>query len=122
MAIGGKHQAEDIYVRGVALEAIADPGNGGAIDVTRSGFVEVVTGGAETRTLAAPTFVGQQLILSMKTDGGDGVITVSAAFNASGNTTITLNDAGDCIELRGVAGSASALKWSQVWTNGPSLS
>ena len=120
---GGKRQVEDIYSRGSELEQIGDPGTGAAIDVTRSGEVQVVTAGAETNTLAVPTFVGQRLILTLKTRvGGDRVITVASAFNATGNTIITLDTAGDSICLEGCHGSAGVYKWNQVWTNGPSLS
>ena len=98
---GGKLQTEDINARGVELELIPDPGTGAAIDVTRSGECQIVTGsGGETNTLAVPKFAGQRLTLCMKTDGGgDRVVTVASAFNASGNTIITLNDAGDAICL-----------------------
>ena len=122
MALGGKLQIEDIYVRGVAPMEIPDPGNGGAIDVTRAGYMLSVTGAAETRTLARPTFLGQRLLLICKTDGGDNVITVSHGFNASGNTIITLNDVGDCIELVCAMGASGNLTWNQSFTNGPTLS
>lgn len=123
MPLGGKLQVEDIYTRGLALEEIADPGTGVAIPVSRSAHIQIVTGGgAETNTLAIPTFVGQRLIISMKTDGGGTrTITVASAFNASGNTTIALDDAGDSICLEASLGSAGVLKWNQAWTNGPTL-
>ena len=46
--------------------AVPDPGDGGAIPVTNGGNVSLVTEGAETRTLAAPSFVGQELSLALK--------------------------------------------------------
>jgi hypothetical protein len=120
---GGKRQVEDIYSRGSELEQIADPGTAAAIDVSRSGEVQIVTAAAETNTLAVPTFVGQRLIITMKTRvGGNRVITVASAFNAAGNTIITLDTAGDAICLEGSHGSAGVLKWNEDWTNGPSLS
>src|SRR3990167_5264856 len=122
MTIGGALQTEDIYARGTELDEIPDPGDGAAIDVSRSGHIQVVTAAAETNTPAAPTFVGQRLIISCKTRVvGDRVITVSAAFNASGNTTITLDTAGDAICLEACRGSTGTLKWNQAWTNGPTL-
>ena len=48
---------------------IPDPGDAGAIPVAQSGYVPIVTAGSETRTLAIPTFVGQELLLFIKTDG-----------------------------------------------------
>ncbi|MFA6134566.1 MAG: DUF2190 family protein [Phycisphaerae bacterium] len=100
---------------------IADPGNAGAIPVTASGHVDIVTAAAETRTLAAPSFVGQELILSMKTDGGDCVITVATTINQTGNNTITLNDAGDAVLLVAKA-SGTNKRWSVAYNDGASLS
>lgn len=99
---------------------ITDPGNAGAIPVTASGSVQIVTAGAETRTLAVPTFVGQQLAISMKTDGGDCVITVAAAINQTGNNTITLNDAADFILLTAIQ-SGSNYRWKVTANDGASL-
>lgn len=99
---------------------IADPGASGAIPVTNTGSVQIVTAGAETRTLAVPTKVGQQLALSMKTDGGDCVITVAAAINQTGNNTITLNDAGDFILLTAIQ-SGSNYRWRVTVNDGASL-
>jgi predicted RecA/RadA family phage recombinase len=100
---------------------IADPGNAGAIPVTASGHVDIVTTAAQTRTLAAPSFVGQQLLISMKTDGGDCVITCATTINQTGNNTITLNDAGDAVLLVAKANSANN-RWSVVSNDGAALS
>jgi len=99
---------------------IADPGNAGAIPVTDSGHVDIVTTGAQTRTLAAPTAVGQLLEISLKTDGGDCVITCATTINQTGNTTITLNDAGDAVLLMGKANGAN-IRWSVVSNDGAAL-
>jgi predicted RecA/RadA family phage recombinase len=101
--------------------AIADPGDAGAIPVTDGGSVSLVTEGAETRTLAAPTFVGQELALTLKTDGGDCVITASAAVNQTGNTTLTGADAGDNVVLVGVELGAAKV-WRIVCNDGWALS
>ncbi len=100
---------------------IADPGNAGAIAVTASGVCNITTTGAETRTLAAPTFQGQRLNLSMTVDGGDAVLTVASAINQTGNNTITFNDAGDHVELVAVL-IAAALRWRLVVNDGATLS
>jgi hypothetical protein len=100
---------------------IADPGNAGAIPVTASGHVDIVTAAAETRTLAAPSFVGQELLVSMKTDGGDCVIAVATTINQTGNNRITLNDAGDAILLAAKA-NGSNIRWSVVSNDGCALS
>lgn len=96
----------------IQRNTIADPGNGGAISVATSGVCNLTTAAAETRTLAAPSFIGQRIGLSSNVDAGDCVITVSAAFNQDGDTIITLNDAGDYVELVAV-NIAGALRWRE---------
>jgi len=95
------------------MHVITDPGNAGAIPATQSGSCKIVSAGAETRTLAIPTFAGQKLSLYMDTDGGDCVITSAQRINVAGNTTITLNDAGDIINLEAIR-IANALRWQVV--------
>ena len=89
---------------------IADPGDAEAIPVTASGRVEIVTAGAETRTLAAPTFGGQELLLGMKTDGGNGVVTVTGCDDGN---TITFANTGEAVLLVAVA-KAAAFVWRVV--------
>jgi predicted RecA/RadA family phage recombinase len=100
---------------------LADPGNAGAIPVTDSGKCDIVTTGAQTRTLAAPTYIGQLLLLSMKTDGGNCVITCATTVNQTGNNTITMDDAGDAILLVAKANGANK-RWSVVSNDGCTLS
>ena len=100
--------------------SIADPGNAGAIPVTASGHVDIVTAAAETRTIAAPSFAGQELLVSMKTDGGDCVITVATSIDQAGHTTITLNDAGDCVLLVAKINGANK-RWSAAFNDGCTL-
>ncbi|MCK5604894.1 hypothetical protein KAR91_23590 [Candidatus Pacearchaeota archaeon] len=111
----------EILVRIGAL--IADPGDAGAIPVTRSGNVALTTGGSgETRTLAIPGAAGTRLVLSHDVDGGgDAVITVASAANQAGNNTLTMADAGDIIELIAVQ-VASALVWRIGANDGVALS
>jgi hypothetical protein len=99
---------------------VADPGDAGAIDVTKSGVCDLVSEAAETRTLADPTFVGQQLLVNFDTDGGDVVLTAASVFDGT-NNTITLSAAGQAIkfEARTVA---SALQWLMVGNYGTALS
>lgn len=96
---------------------ITDPGNAGAIAVVASGHAHLTTAGAETRTLAAPTFLGQELTLSMDVDGGDCVVTVATGLDAYGSTTITFNDAGDWCALRAIQ-VGGALRWRVVRSEG----
>ena len=90
--------------------AIADPGNAGAISVAASGVLPLVSAGAETRTLAIPTFHGQRIAIVLNTDLGTVTITVAQAIDEEGSTTIALDDAGDWIELVAVT-IAGALRW-----------
>ena len=101
-------------------ESIADPGDAGAIPVNRSGFVNLVTAGPETRTIAAPTFEGQSLQLNLQTDGGDCVITVATTVNQTGNNTLTAADAGDHILLQ-AGRSGASLVWRVVANDGVAL-
>lgn len=107
---------------GLPNVAIADPGDGGAIPVTRSGQCAITTTGVDdTRSLVIPTFVGQILAISLDVDGGDAVITVAAAINQTGNNTITLADAGDIVVLIG-AQVGGAKVWRVVTNDGAVLS
>lgn len=99
---------------------LADPGDAGAIPVTRSGNCAITTAGAETRTLAIPSEVGITLDLSCDVYVGDAVITVASAFNQAGNTTITLNTAGDFVRLAAVQ-VAGAPVWRLVVNDGAVL-
>jgi predicted RecA/RadA family phage recombinase len=100
---------------------IADPGNAGAIPVGSSGHVDIVTAGAETRTLAVPTAAGVQLLIGMKTDGGDAVLTVADPHIDGTNNTVTFNDVGDAILLMATP-SGSGFVWRLVVNVGCALS
>ncbi len=100
---------------------IEDPGDGEAIPVADTGHVDIVTAKAETRTLAAPDSIGELLLVSMKTDGGNCVITCATGLNQTGNNTVTMNDAGDSILLVGIALGANKV-WRVVYNDGCTLS
>ena len=101
--------------------AVADPGDAGAIAVTKSGTCPLVTGGAETRTLAIPGYAGQLLNLAFQTDGGDCVVTVASGINQTGNNTLTFADAGDQLLLVAIENGA-AFAWRIVSNDGVALS
>ena len=110
---------QEIYAR-VATQ-IADPGNSvKAIPVTRDGVCAITTAGAETRTLAIPSFVGQQITLCLNVDGGDCVVTVASAINQTGNNTITFGDIGDTVALIGVLRSG-VRAWRVLVNDGATL-
>lgn len=102
---------------------IADPGDAGVIPVARSGHCALTstTIGGETRTIAVPAIDGITLSVTLAVDGGDVAITVASAINQTGNTVITMGDAGDTIVLTAVrVGAARA--WRVVVNDGTALS
>jgi len=102
--------------------AIADPGDGLAIPVTRSGSVAITTTGVDdTRTLAIPALAGITLAISLDVDNGDAVITAAGTINTTGNNTITMADPGDIVVLTAVQ-VAGALVWRVVVADGAVLS
>lgn len=99
---------------------VADPGTGAAIPVTTSATINITSAGAETNTLAIPTFLGQVLILNMNVFGGNRVITSAQGINQAGNTTMTFGAARDSIMLRSVL-VGGALRWQVVANDGVAL-
>lgn len=114
------HVPSSLVVNNDISSAITDPGASGAIPVTGSGRVAIVTAGAETRTLAAPTFAGQKLLLYMKTDGGDCVVTCATTVNETGNNTITFDNTGEACQLTAVE-EGSNLRWRLAQVDGAAL-
>lgn len=110
----------DPSVQGV-LSEITDPGDAGAIPVTASGWISLVSAGAETRTMAAPTFAGQRISMGFQTDGGDVVLTVSTGVNQTGNNTATFADAGDHFVVEAIEVGAN-LRWRVIANDGVALS
>ena len=91
---------------------VADPGNGLAIANNVSGSLSLTYGaGAETRTLANPTVVGQVIAISVASAGaGTCAITVAGAINQAGNTVMTFNNVADFIELTSINRGGN-LRW-----------
>lgn len=109
-----------VVVAGGLENEITDPGDGEAIPVTATGHCGLVSTGADTRTLAAPSFVGQQLLLFHKTDGGSCVVTCATTVNGTGNDTITFTNVGDSILLHAIA-EGSNLRWRCAVADGAAL-
>lgn len=104
-----------------AFSPITDPGNAGAIPVTKTGYCPLVSAGAETRTLAAPSFIGQELLLYAKTAVGNIVVTCATTFNETGNTVATFSAAGQALRLVAVEDGAN-LRWRCAVADGAALS
>lgn len=99
---------------------ITDPGDAGAIPVGSAGYVNLVSAGAETRTMAAPIWVGQEIQLNFITDAGDVVVTVASTVNQTGNNTITFADIGDMAVYRATQ-TGTDLEWREVMNDGAAL-
>lgn len=80
----------------------------GAVDILNANTL-LVTTGANALTLANGA-EGQDKMIKMKTDGGDGTLTPTSL---QGGTTITFNDAGDFVYLRFLDG-----KWNILANSG----
>ena len=119
--IGGRPQQERIYALGVEPDVIPDPGNAGTIDVSRSGYLELTSAAAETRTLPDPTFRGQVLDIVFISDGGDCVVTSSSPVNQTGNNTITFTDVGEHTRLVGAYNATDGWEWKTVVNDGAAL-
>jgi len=100
---------------------IADPGASGAIPVIKSGSVSIVSAGAETRTVADPSFVGQTLNIGLKTDGGAVTLTAASPVNQTGNNTLIFADVGDHLLLMASEDGAD-IEWRIVANDGAALS
>lgn len=93
-----------------------------AIPVTHSGSFPITQNGAETNTLAIPTFLGQTLSIFVDTDtSGARVITSAQRINQTGNTVMTLTEVGDFIKLEAIT-IGGALRWQVIANDGVALS
>lgn len=110
----------DLIVR-QTTNTITDPGNAGAIPVGVSGVCPMTSAGAETRTLAIPTFVGQRIALIDDTHAGNIVVTSAQAINQAGNTVMTFGAVADMIELTAMT-IGGALRWRVTANDGVALS
>lgn len=118
------HRLFEDFKNACRTHAHLDPGDAGTITGDTVGYLPLVTGGAETRTLADPDARGGLLILTLLTDGGDCVVTASTAINATGNTIITFADAGDTCLLVSSETAAGTYVWRYLAGDGggPALS
>lgn len=125
--IGEYTSANGVAIDGLTIKdgsvrpaAVTDPGDAGAIPVTTSGVCAMTSAGAETRTLAAPTFLGQRLVLVADTYVGDIVVTAAAPVNVANNNTLTFGAVSEACELVGVT-VGGALVWQIGWNDGVGL-
>lgn len=82
----------------------------------------VTTSSNEYRLLYDPTGAGQQIFFYFLTDGGDAKVLASSAIDASANTTITFDDAGDFCQLLSVNDGAGGYRWQVIAYTGVTFS
>ena len=102
-----------------------DPGDGAAITYTRWGQIISIVSGAsgETNTLADPPAAGENLTLTMDTDGGGNrVITAATAINQAGNTIMTFGAVLDTVVLSSITDGAGGYRWHVISNDGVALS
>lgn len=112
-----------LQVLGIAFpgHVIADPGNAGAIPVTKSGSVMLTSVGVEARLLPIPTYKGQRLALNCNTFVGAITLIVAQAVNQTGNNTLVFGAARDnCVLFAITVGGA--LRWQVIHNDGVALS
>lgn len=107
--------------QGAATDLIADPGNAGAIPVTQNGVCAMTSAGSETRTIAAPAFIGQVVHLICDVDGGSIAVTAASAINQTGNTIMTFTEVKDACTLTGMQ-VAGVKIWRITYNDGVALS
>ena len=109
------------------VAVVADPGNGQPIPVTSSASISLTIAAgppAEANTVAAPTLVGQELLLAVGSQGAGGtrVVTFSASpFNQVPNSVVTFSTAGQCAMFKAFRIGAN-LVWKLVFVQGAVLS
>ena len=112
------HNFLNQWLEAFNTERIADPGDAGSVEVTRAGYCAMVAAAAETRTLPAPTGVGQLLALTSAVATAVNTITVSLSpttdtFDGTNNTAV-FNANGETLILMGIALSATDIQWRIV--------
>jgi hypothetical protein len=111
------------YSLGVLPRRLDDPGDTGTMPVNQSGFWDLVDGGgAETRTLPDPSFVGQIVDIFLSATGGGSIaITADSDIDQSGNNVMTFDTVGEHLRLIGIADGAATKAWRVVQANGVTL-
>lgn len=92
-----------------------DPGNAGSIYVDRSPCLcEMVSAGAETRTMARPTKSGAIISVYAKTVGGTITLTVTGGFNQAGDTTFAFTAVGQFAVFQSFVTTAGVYFWQMI--------
>jgi hypothetical protein len=97
---------------------LTDPGNAGTLGsgkgIDRSpAFVNLISAGAETRTIPRPTAIGDYLTVSGQTVGGTITVTVTGGYNIAGDTTFLITAANQWYRFISVY-NGTAFTWAMV--------
>lgn len=123
------NQTQGASAGGGGLETaheITDPGDGGTIEVTNSGFLGLThTTGNETRDLPDPTFLGQEIVIYLDQDldayGGQIAILGNSSI-AIGDSNAFFDAVGQCIVYYAIQVGGN-LRWriERAVNNAPTL-
>jgi len=117
------HQLADFIAHRDPLSHIVpDPGDGGTIDVSRTGtcLITVDIAGTENITLPDPPVVGREIAIVAHVIQGELVIGCNSPVDQAGHTVLRFGDDGDAIRLYAI-GYGSNLCWRIVCNDGVSL-
>lgn len=110
-------------VLGVQPRELEDPGDGGVLPTAAmTGYINLESGGVETRTLPDPTFVGQEIGIFFTVDGGNATVTADSPIDQAGDTSLVFADVGDHIHLVGHHNPTDGWEWRVVCNDGVALS
>lgn len=94
---------------------MTDPGNAGTIVPDRQfAVVRLISAGAETRTVAAPTKAGLIFTLDHVTDAGDITVTFTGGWNEAGTTTKVFSAIGQFATMISIEQTAGTYVWRQL--------
>lgn len=101
----------EAFTANIGPGLLADPGDAGTIRPTMNFQIcEMVSAGAETRTLANPNRSGIRFILRLLTDGGNVVVTAANGLNVLLETEATFADESDFLSLVSVK-TSTGYRW-----------
>jgi len=104
----------------VSMKEQSDPGAGGSLS-PRGGQYDLITAGAEARTIQDPDRPGRILSIGFRTDGGDLTLNYAGGFNQAGETTALGQESGDTLVLISFQ-VGNNLRWRIVSNDGFTLS
>jgi len=113
-----------IHYRDPFENEIDDPGDGGTIDISRTGrcLLSNTAGDNQTRSLPTPTVAGREIsLVAYIPSGGNIVVNVASAINQNGDDTITFDATGEYIRLESV-NMITGYRWRVVSSDGVGLS